>query len=347
MPVTTPSFLYPTRLELEAIDQILLPVLQNTNPIFREFPVREIDAVKVAWEQRNSYLGLMQARGQEAEYPTIRPVGYQRYEMVPGYYGESAWIYGKEIEERRGFGTINGPIDVRDLVTERLEQTATRQYNLMAYILWQLVATGYYVTVGPTGAIVVREKIVVQKRDAAVNWSSASTATPLKDFRLLKLLHRGASVMFDGSAEAWMNTTTLNDMLANTNADDIGGRRADGLSTIQGLAQLNELVMKDNSPKIVEYDEGYLDASGNFQLFIPDNTVVVFGKRSNKAALGDFCLTRNADNNNASTPLVKVVEVGIRDNDPPPAKIGVYRGFNGGPRVFYPGAILVMNTKPT
>ncbi len=59
-------------------------------------------------------------------------------------------------------------------------------------------------------------------------------------------------------------------------------------------------------------------------------------------ALGEFTMTRNADNNNASTALVKVVEKGTSPNSPPPAAIEVYRGFNGGPRLFYGNAIVVM-----
>lgn len=353
MPIITPSFVYPTNMELSEIDQDLIPVLMQSNPIFQQFPVREADVSVLKWEQRDNYLGLMQARGQEGEYPVVPTVPINDYELTPGRYGEHALITGKEIEDRRGFGQINQPINVKDLVIERQEQTATRQFNFMAYLLWTLLGKGYYIVVGPNGAVIKRDAVILQAYDSVANgnngagggsyWSNPTLGSPIADFRAVKLKHRGHSIQLDGNAAAWMNTLTLNYMLSNTNQADLFGRRSQGLETIEGIDQYNKFIaLRDNLPQIKEYDEGYLDNAGAFQTFIPDGVVILIGRRTNGAALGEFTLTRNADNGGASSPLIKVVEHGLKEDQAPPAKIGVYRGFNGGPRVFYANSIVVM-----
>lgn len=344
MPITTPNYIYPSSVELSEIDQDFLPVLAQSNPIFREFPIKNVDAALVTWEQRDNYVGLMQARGLEGEYPVIPTPKIGRHVMPPGRYGEHAIIHGREIEERRGFATFNQPINVKDLVIERHEQTATRQFNFMSYIAWSIITQGSYQIVGPNGAIIRRDAVTLQSyAPPTYLWSDFANSRPLFDFRQVKLLHRGHSVMFGNTATAWMNTSTFNNMIANTNQQDLGGRRGQGLETVEGIDQYNSVIaMRDNLPKVVEYDEGYLDNAGVFQPFIPDGVTVVIGKRTNGAALGDFAMTRNADNGNSSSPLIKVVEKGLRENEAPPASIAVYRGFNGGPRIYYPTSIVVM-----
>ncbi len=176
-----------------------------------------------------------------------------------------------------------------------------------------------------------------------VYWDSQATAGPIADFRAVQLLHRGHSVMFDNNSVAWMNLLTFNYMIRNTNTADLFGRRNQGLETIEGLEQYNAFIaMRDNLPRIKVYDEGYNDNSNVFHPFIPNSKVILIGRRTNGAALGDFALTRNAGNGNSSAPLVKVVNHGTEANQAPPAKIAVYRGFNGGPRIFYPTAIVNM-----
>jgi len=348
MPVTTQSLIYPTSLELSEIDQDLLPVLEATaNPIFKEFPIKPEDAAQVAWEQEDSIYGLMQARGIEGQYPVAPTLGIRRYSLRPSRMGEKAIITGEEIETRRGFGQVNAPINVKDLVMRRQESTGTRMFNQMAYLLWTMLSTGYYSVLDPlTNAIENIDSVITQYFSANVPWSTIATATPLANFRAVQLLHRGFSVTFDKRATAWMNLKTFNSMIANTNANDLGGRRSTGLETVEGLDAYNDFIaMKDNLPRIAVYDEGYRTRANDptsFVPFIPDNTSIVIGKRLNGAPVGDFCLTRNADNGNSSQPLFKVVNHGLLENQAPPVQIEVYRGWNGGPRLRYGNAVVIM-----
>src|SRR5206468_1746159 len=110
--------------------------------------------------------------------------------------------------------------------------------------------------------------------------------------------------------------------------------------------QINGLLQGDGLPMLVEYDRGYLsdgtdgNPKGSYQLYIPDNYVVLIGKRDNGAEVGEFRMTRNPNN------LASGVGVYDRviDHGPMrvPRKIEVHRGFNGGPVLWYTSSIVVM-----
>lgn len=335
---------YPSSIELSTVDQNYLPILSQMDPIFQLFPVVEKDASLVAWEQRDDYLGLMQIRGYDAEFPAVPPAGQKRFMMEPGVYGEHDLITEYEITTRKGFGSMGQPINIRDIVVERTEKLATRHYQRMSWIMWTLLTTGRFVVTGPTGAVVKEEAYNAQRFTAGVTWATVATASPLGNFRSVALMHRGSSVNFGSRAVAFMNQVTFNYMVSNTNANDLGGRRATGFQTIEGLADVNTLTAKDGLPNIVIFDEGYKDDAGTFTTYIPDNVIIVVGRRVNGASIGEFQLTRNASNSNVSSaPLVRVVDEGADENTKPPRKISVFRGFNGGPCIYYPGSVVIMS----
>lgn len=342
------TYVYPSSIEMSEVDQALAPVLALNDPIFSLFPVRETDSALVAWEQEDDYLGLMQMRGYDAEFPSVPGSGVRRFTMDPGVYGEYDVITELEITTRRGYGTLNMPIDISDLVLRRHRKLATRHYNRMSQVMWTLLGTGVYKITGPTGAVIKTDSYAPQTYTAAIPWASTATATPLADLRTVTLLHRGFSVSFGSSSSAFMNLRTFNSAIANSNANDLGGRRGTGLESVEGLEAFNRLATRDNLPNIVVLDEGFRSdgtdglTAGQWYPFIPDNTVILIGRRLNNAPIGEFLLTRNANNPNlGSMPFVKVVD-SADGNGTPPRTIKVYRGMNGGPGLYLPGSVVVL-----
>jgi hypothetical protein len=93
-------------------------------------------------------------------------------------------------------------------------------------------------------------------------------------------------------------------------------------------------------PKIVIYDEGYIDESNTFQLFVPNNKVVVIGKRPAGQTVGEYIFTFNANNPGGTPgPYMKIID---RGEETVPRKIEVHDGHNGGPALYFPGSIVVM-----
>ena len=138
-----------------------------------------------------------------------------------------------------------------------------------------------------------------------------------------------------------MNRTTFNGMIANTNPNDLAGRRTSGLGSILSLKDANTLLAGEDLPEIVIVEDGYEDDSVGhpFILYVPNSTVIVVGKRANGAKVGEWLWTRNATNPGAAPGPYVWVEEQMK----PPHKVFVHRGFNGGTALYFPAAIIKMN----
>jgi hypothetical protein len=340
MPVT---YDFPTNQELMEIDKDYLDDLQETDPLF---PIVEKDTDLLMWEQRDNTTGLMQARGINGDPPSIKRLGGKRFMMEPGVYGEFAPVDEMELTRRRPYGTFSGRININDLVTEIQIQLRTRQMQRARWIMWQLLVNGAFNVTSATGSLIHRDTFKQTMYASQVAWSTYATATPMMDFRAVKLLHRGHSVSFGKGAMAFANQQTWNYVFQNTNPADLYGRRTTGLGTYNSPEQIDALFQGDGLPSLVEYDAGYLSDGtdgnpvGSYQLYIPDNYVVLIGKRDNGAAIGEFRMTRNPNNLTAGVGVYDRVI----DHGPMliPRKIEVHRGFNGGPIIWFPSSVVVM-----
>lgn len=335
-----PEYVYPSNAELREIEQSKLPLLAAEDPIFEIMPIEEVDAAVLMWEQSDNYQGLQQVRGYNGKPPRVKKVGAKRYIMEPGVYGEHDVIDELELTQRRNLGSFNQPINIADLVMKKQDYLLGRRYDRIRWIGWTLVTTGTFAVAGPNGSIIHTDQYSIQSYTALVAWSTVATATPLQNFRDVKLLARGKSVNFGAQSSCFMNQTTFNRMIANTNAADLYGKRTDGLSNVLSLAQVNAVLAGEDLPTIRIYDEGYEDESGNFQLFIPDGKAVVVGRRKSGARIAEYQMTRNAQNPNLEPGAYMDV---VDDPRVKPRAIEIHDGHNGGPALFHPSAIVVMN----
>jgi hypothetical protein len=333
---------YPTHIELRRIAQILLPRLMANRIVFADgfFPIRTVDAHALEWAQLDDVLGLQQGRGLNGRPARIQRLGGKRFMLEPGVYGEYAMIDEREITTRRPWGaTQEVTIDISDLVAECQAQLLQRRLDRQEWIVWTLLTTGAVNVPAPDGAVIYSDQYTFQSFAASVPWATVATATPLADFRAVALKARGYSVSFNSGARAYMNQVTYNAMLSNINQTDIYGRRTDGLATINSPDQLNALLLGDGLPSPVVYDEGYKNDAGTFTTFIPDNKVVVIGNRRDGQPVGEYRMTRNANNAGAAPGAYQKV---VDDPNEVPRTVVVHDGHSGGPVVYFPSAICVM-----
>jgi hypothetical protein len=335
-----PNFIYPTADELQQIEQTKLPVLTQADPIFDHFPITTTDSHVLSWEQMDNYKGLQQIRGLNGQPKRVNAVGGNRYTMEPGIYGEYATIDEIELTTRRRWGTFNQPVNIDDLVMQRQDLLLNRRIDLIKSICWNLVTTGTFTVANELTQTMYAGSFTLQSFSAGTSWGTSTTATPLANFRAVQLLSRGYSVDFGSGARAYMNRVTFNKMISNTNTNDIAGRRTSGLTTVLNLDEVNRVLAGEGLPTIIIYDNGYLNSSGTFVPFIADDKVVVIGQRPGNQPLGDYAMTRNANNPNLEPgPYTKVVD----DPDDVPRNLEVHDGHNGGPRLFFPSAIVKMS----
>lgn len=335
------DFVFPSGAELIAVAQEKMPRLTADRPAFSIMPIRNTNDVLLIWEQMDNYIGLQQVRGLNGQPTRVKKVGLKRYLMEPGYYGEFQVIDERELTTRRQQGSWDQPVNISDLVMVAQDQLLGRRLDRIELIVWTLLTTGFFSVSTADGVLAHTDRFNIQTFTSVVPWATVATGTPLNDFRQVQLLGRGKSTSFGGASTAYMNRTTFNNLINNTNTADLFGRRTQGLATINNLTDFNKLLTGDDLPGIVIYDEGYIDDNNVFQLFIPNNKVVVVGKRPAGQVVGEYRMTRNVNNGALQPgPYMKVID---RGEDTVPRTIEVHDGHNGGPVIYFPGAIVVMN----
>jgi hypothetical protein len=348
-------FIYPTSFEMRT----LLPVLEQRDRAsrlgLRIMPIRRVNAAKVRWRQRDNSWGLQHLRGLDGVPTLVTRVGEKSFEYTPGVFGEYEMVTETELTERSGSVDVRTTvIDVGDLVAECDDQLIQREDDRIESSNWAVLTTGTISIkiAGPNGQQVgYTSTYTIQTFTAAVAWATIATATPLKDFQTVSLLGVGKGVNFGAGANAYMNSVTGNNMLNNTNANDLAGRRAEMGSTIDNIPEVNRFLVGRASPPITLYDQGYpSDAAGTYTKFIPDNKVVVVGQKPGAASVGYYVITRNANANYQPVSYRFVLDFanggGAGGGNAPkkvPPHIEVHRGHNGGPTMEYPSAVVLMN----
>jgi hypothetical protein len=343
------SFVYPQNRELMMIGPDKVARITQNRVGFEIMPLRPVNAHFVEWEQKDNYAGLQELRGLDGSPSLVKRVGAKRYIYEPGVFGEYVKIDEAELTKRAGPLTAEQlagiPIDVTDLVMDGQDQLIVRELDRIEQIIWTLLTTGT-ITISQANAILSFVATFTIQTYSGSDWSVVATGTPIVDFRAASLLGAGKGVTFGAQAKAYMNRVTANNMLNNTNANDVGGKRIENGANMLDLQKINAVLAANDLPQIVVYDEGYIASNGTFTRFIADDKVVIVGARADGSRVGEYRLTRNANNPGmAPGSYEKVID--RTGNNPSrqeiPADIQIHRGHNGGPAIYFPSAIIVMS----
>ena len=333
-----PDYAIPTNAELREIEQDFLPRLIADRPIFKYMPITTVEADLLIWEQQGNYIGVQQYRGLGGAPSRVQNVGGKRYVAEPGVYGDFRELDEAELTRRRMYGNFGKAADISDMVRKAQDQLIQRELDLIEKIGWTLFTTGTYSVLDRNGNVMQTDSYSLQTFTAATTWATVATATPIADLRALKLKARGHSVRFDKTASLIVNQTTVNNMLNNTNANDIGGKRKIFGGNILSLEDANKIFADNDLPTIVVNDDGYYNDSNTFATFIADNVGVLVGQRTSGVPVANYMMTRNGENPDcAPGPYIKVIDTGATKV---PRTIEVHRGHNGGPTVEFPYGIV-------
>lgn len=332
------TYSYPTSAQLREIEQEVLPRLMADDPFFEIMPVETVDDYLLVWEQQDNFLGLQQVRGLDGAFPRVIKTGAKRYQMEPGVYGEYVDLNETELTRRRQLGQWTGPVNISDLTRTAQDQLLQRRLDRIRYIGWTLLATGTFSIAGPNGAVLHTDTYSLQTASAAVAWGTAGSATPLVDFRTVQLLGPAKGANFGAGARAFMNRTTFNKLVGNTNSADLGGRYTVLQNTARSVGTINQVTAAEDLPEIVIYDTGYFTDAGTFTRFLANDKVVIVGQRPGGRRVGAYRMVRNVNNPNlAPGPYTEVIQ-----QPNPPKRIDVFDGHNGGPVVEFPGSVAIL-----
>lgn len=338
-------FAFPTNRELSQIAPEKIARASAERVGFQIMPMRDVPAAIIQWTQRDNYFGLQQLRGLDGAPTVVKPVGSRSFSYTPGIYGEFMTVTETELTTRAGSVSDDVPIPVSDLVLERQDQLLVRELDREEQIIWTLLTTGTFSIALPGGSIGFTDTFALQTYTASPTWATVATAVPLLDFRAVQLLGAGKGVNFGAGATAYMNRVTANSLLANTNASDLAGKRQANGATFNSVGDINRILLDQDVPTVVVYDEGYYDATNTFTRFIPNNKVVVVGRRGAGERIGEYLKTLNANNpNRAPGSYTFTVDRAnaVNGEKRVPPNIEVHQGHNGGPVIYYPGSVVVM-----
>lgn len=329
---------------------------------FEIAPVENINEAKVRWNQEDNYFGLQHLRGLDGAPTRVQRAGSTTYEYEPGVFGEFYDITEQELTIRsQNLDVDISAIDVDDLVQKLDRRLIGREDDRIESSIWTLATTGAIsITLdSPDGTQTgYKDSYPTQTYTAGTSWLNFSTATPIQNFQSIQQLGfaSGHSVDFGARAKLYMNQVTANRMLNNGNQSDFAGRRNMYGATLNALPGFNSYLQAQNLPEIVIYDKGYepnkgTQASGiggytaaTFKKYIADGVGVVIGERPSKARIMSYMMTRNAQNGYKSGSYRRIFD---RTANGPggriPGNIEVHRGHNGGPVIWYPSAMIVVN----
>lgn len=343
------AYTFPTNYELNFIAPAIQARLSEERVGLQIMPIRNVMAGMIMWQQEDNYNGLQNLRGLEGAPQSVRPIGSNRYAYEPGVYGDFRVINETELVMKAGSvaDIDHAPLDLTTDIRKIQTQLKNRELDRVEYMNWTLLTTGTFSVSSLTG-VVFTASFALQTISAATAWATVATATPLTDFRTIALLGRGKGVSFGAGAKAYMNRSTANTLLANTNANDIGGKRINPSMNILTIADINRINLDQDNPQIVIYDQGYIDSNNQFQLYIPTGKVVVVGQRPAGQTIGEYIMTRNAVNPGMAPGPYAFIEDHTGNapdgNRYVPPVIKVHEGHNGGPVIYYPGSVVVLTT---
>ena len=304
------------------------------------FPQVEKDATSLIYERHDLLRGVQAARGLNGPtQPAVMP-GYSTYSSDPAYYGDHIALIEKDLVERRKVGDWD-TFDSQGELTDRAANYLERRYcDRIEKNAFDLCINGSYDGQDAQGRQKYFDIYAIGKYTPGTLFSDTANSTPLAYFRTtIATAEKGVSVDFR-SGEMLMNRATLNTILSNTKAGDLGDRRFDVGQTLNSVDELNDILIANDLPKVRIYNEGYYpEPSGAFTRFIPDGKILILGKRTDGEPIGEYWLTRAAQNGGKPGYWVDVVDMTTGVGSDPP-KVLVKAGHNGGPKLFYPEAVI-------
>ncbi len=331
-----PTYDIPTNQVIREAAQDKIPLLSKNRRAFQILPERNIDSFVITWEQMDNYQGLMNVRGLGGQPGRVAAVGAKKFVVLPGVYGDVRTLDERILTERRKLGTFGTPIKVSDQVAKEQDYLLGRGIDRKEQLIWSLLALGSFSVAGQDGQILHTDTFPLQPFSATTPWSDHDDSTPVMDLQAMQLLNRGHSVEFNAMASFFVNRKYANHLINNRNPADLGGMRLPNGQNISSLAHVNVILEGQGLPKVEIFDGGYLNGSNVFVPFLADSKATLVGVRSDGQPIGYFANCMNATNpDSAPGDYWEVYE------DPrPPKQIEVHHGFNGGPVIEYPSAVV-------
>jgi hypothetical protein len=343
---------FPTNHELNEVVQAFKINPDRFIGLSKLLPMNTSMAQKVRWDERDHDRGLTAPHVMGTDPKNDARQGSKTYEYEPIPFKETDILKESEILRARELGTLAGTLDLSAEIARIAKNRYDKTMARIEKLIWDTLRGS--IAIDENG-VKVTETFAVQTHTPSVDWDTVATAKPLADFNALKLKFRKTGASAAG-AVAYLNQTTLNWLLENTNDNDIKGfQNANFTHLPYSLDELNKIFAARGLPTLICYDEGYVDESDTYTNFILDGEVFVIGKRPAGENIGDFTSTPSLHNNKNGQPAPGYFSV-IEVNGQPSEQVGsismsqlgtaknpkveITGGIYGGTRLLYPKSVV-------
>ncbi|XAI95785.1 hypothetical protein [Microcystis phage Mae-JY24] len=309
-------------------------------------PISVEDTDQCYWEILDNVQGLTPVVGPDQPYPVTRELGSRRFTVPFVRFGEQRIIPADRLTRSRELGSFDRPFALDAIISQGLTDLAIKEAQTVDFLRWRLLSAGTVSVTDASGALQVVATVDGYAANnitaVGVPWATVATATPIANFKALRDARAGFGFDFGRTAMAYANSRTWNNLFNNTNQADLGGRRQAGLATINGIDQYNAFVSAgENVPMLVAVDDGFINANGAFERYIPDNTVIVVGRHWQVGlAVGNYVVGRHEALSGG--PGIYAA-AGLNTSTAPPVP-WYARGHRGNVRMTYQRQVAVLTT---
>lgn len=302
-------------------------------------PVRDVFAKDIEFDIIEASTGMTKPHNIGTDPKVVTLAGRSRKRMGTGYWKETYRINEEELLYTRQAGTLNQRAG-RDVVLERAKEMDDRLETRIEFLRWQPVVAGALAIDENNIKYTVDYGVPAANKPAlegAALWSDLDDADPVAHITTWNMLFRGTGAR---GVEAAFNMNVAGYLARNVKIQNLlkGTQYAKNLSA-DNIAEGLKLLF----PKLIFtlYDEGYVDAAGNFHPFIPDDRFVIRGQGQVNELLMDIASTISLHNGTMDNPKpgkFAVIEDKSQDNKNPLVDITV--GMYGLPRLYHPNWIV-------
>jgi hypothetical protein len=313
----------------------------------RYLPLRDFPSQRIQYDEIASAQGMTHAHALDADPRIVKNLAVRRHEFSPYYFKETGVLRESDLLLTRANMTFDQLAGQR-LVMNLMAQLNVRLETRIEWLRWQafngsVVIADNNVSLSETFGVAVMR--VGQAGDFAggivTAWSNAA-ASILGDLNSIASALGGLGAVLDG-ADLIMNRKTSNYLFKNTElqkfvVNQVGANR---LPAAMAVTQIFPMLIGAN---LVIYDQGYLDDSGVFTRFIPDDTVFLVARSIIGDELGYIASTPSLHNGGLANPQpgkFAVPEDETADADKNP-HYSLTTGMYGGPVLLHANWIVKM-----
>lgn len=332
----------PTTLEMQGavkireLARLYLPRALNERELIKLFPMTNVNETELIYERRQVMTGLQNARGLGGQPGPVKKEGVDQFRVAPGYYGDYYQVDERELINLREAGKWDSFENYEAQAARGTTRLTQRFLDRVEYSIAQTITTGGFTANDARGREVTRDIFNVPSYTPSTLFSDLSNSTPLNYFRdLIPTLELGKSVSFQ-KGFILCSRPSANMILKNQNAADLNGRRLQYGQTVNNIEDFNKLLISNDLPPLLVYDAGYYsDPPGSaptFNRFIANGYYVLVGRRTDGEQLGEYRMTRAAQNDGGAPGEWYQVEDRRSKSVP---EVLMRMGHNGGPVPFY------------